>query len=532
MKHMKKLLGLLLAVVMTLAMSVSVFAANVTVEGSDGILKNHTFKAYQIVKGNVVEGALSNPTWGNGIDSDSFINALKNVNVTKFSGVNSVETFVKVLSDNNTDENLAKEVARIAYANKLGDGIAITEGENAGLAEGYYLIVDTTENLEAGSAYNTALLQVVGDVKIKVKTDAPEVEKKVKENKKYSDDAQSTQGYHYGQGYNDVADYNIGDEVPFSFYSKAPDMSAFSTYEYIFHDTMSKGLTLKEDSITVTIKTQNADSSITLDSGNYTVSKKTGDNSTEFSVKISNLKNYAEAGDVVRVDFNAELNVNAKIGLPGNPNEVYLEYSSNPNDTNGTNRTPIDRVIVFTYELDTTKIDGATSGENLKTLSGAKFKLRNKDGEWVKVDDQQKVSGWTTNEAEASELESDAQGLFKVIGLDAGKYYLKETAAPRGYNTLKDEIEVELTAETTNGQSWDTTKSPENALTAISVTADHENGSGNVSNGVANITVANNKGGTLPSTGGIGTTIFYVIGGILMAGAAILLITKKKMSDK
>ena len=129
-------------------------------------------------------------------------------------------------------------------------------------------------------------------------------------------------------------------------------------------------------------------------------------------------------------------------------------------------------------------------------------------------------------------LVSDKNGIFKVIGLDAGKYQLKETKAPENYNLLKDLITVEITAATTNGQGWDTAKDPADALMNISVTADGKNGTGNVNTVTANITIANNKGGSLPSTGGIGTTIFYVVGGILMAVAAILLITKKKMSNK
>lgn len=530
MKHMKKLFGLLLAVVMVFAMSVSVFAdAKVTVEGdSKGILTNHTFKAYQIVKGTVAENVLTDPFWGDGVDTNNFLAELQKEDT--FSNCSRVEDFVKILSDNNTDSALAEKVAKIAYKNKRGDGSDISTTASASLETGYYLIVDTTKNLAEGSAYNAALLRVVGDVTIAVKTDAPEVEKKVKENTKYNQNDTSTQGYSYGEGYNDVADYNIGDRVPFSFYSKVPDMSKYDTYKYVFHDTMSEGLTLDKSTIKVTIGTTE------LTAGQYNVKTTSLDEGCTFEVEITNLKAIPQAtvGTEIRVDFGAVLNENAKIGLPGNPNEVHLEYSSNPNETKKTNNTPVDRVIVFTYELDTTKIDGATaSNENPTKLPGAEFKLRVNNGKWVQVDSAtHRVTGWTDDENAASVLVSDKNGIFKVIGLDAGKYQLKETKAPENYNLLKDLITVEITAATTNGQGWDTAKDPADALMNISVTADGKNGTGNVDTGTANITIANNKGGSLPSTGGIGTTIFYVVGGILMAVAAILLITKKKMSNK
>lgn len=125
---------------------------------------------------------------------------------------------------------------------------------------------------------------------------------------------------------------------------------------------------------------------------------------------------------------------------------------------------------------------------------------------------------------------SDENGLFKVIGLDDGTYYLKETVAPSGYNTLADPIRLVIAANTNNGQNGfgKTTE-----LTTIDVTVD--NGSakgGTVATGTVSITVENNRGTTLPGTGGIGTTIFYVVGGGLMVVAAILLITKKRMENR
>ena len=145
------------------------------------------------------------------------------------------------------------------------------------------------------------------------------------------------------------------------------------------------------------------------------------------------------------------------------------------------------------------------------------------------VDSNSKVTGWADTEETGSKLTSDANGLFKVIGLDDGTYHLKETKAPAGYNLLTNDITVVITAATTNGQSW-TDGDAAKALTALSVTADGKNGSVDDNKGIGSITIANNKGATLPSTGGMGTTLFYVLGSILVLGAVVLLVSKKRMN--
>ena len=232
------------------------------------------------------------------------------------------------------------------------------------------------------------------------------------------------------------------------------------------------------------------------------------------------------------------------MGLDGNPNTVYLEYSNKPDqsgsgDTDNTGKTPEDKVIVFTYELDTTKVDG--QDENTK-LKDAKFVLLNSDGTKVAKITNDKFDGWqdlppagdddkiaATDWFTDTVLTSDDGGLFKIIGLDDGTYKLREIVAPSGYNLLSSDITVVITATTTNGQTW-TDGNASSALTKLAVTADGTAGTGNTSTGIAGITVANNKGSTLPETGGMGTTIFYVVGAILVLGAGILLITRRRMN--
>lgn len=527
MKNMKKLVSVLMTLVMALALTIPAFAATVTVP-SDGILKDHTFTAYQVFSGREEGGILSDVQWGSGIDSTAFLEALK-VDTTYgnlFAHCATAADVAKVLSANNTNTELANKVAELAYANKTGSGTSLTSGENT-LADGYYLVVDTTENVGEGSAYNKALLEVVGDIEITVKTDAPTVEKKVKE----------------GDSYGDVADCNIGDSVEFLLIGSVPDMSRYDTYKYIFHDTLSTGLTAPaQGEIKVYLSANNVvdtnDTEVTS-SFNITV------NGQEITVSCADLKtvNGINNASYVIVKYSAVLNANAEIGLDGNTNTVKLEYSNKPDqsgsgDTDNTGNTPEDKVIVFTYELDTTKVDGK---DNTKKLAGAKFVLLNSDATKVAKITNGKFDGWlnlpaATDGKIAAEswpadtvLTSGADGLFKVTGLDAGTYKLREIVAPTGYNMLKEDITVVITA--TTSETWNGAN-PSTALTKLEVTANGTAGTGNTSTGIAAITVANNKGATLPETGGIGTTIFYVLGSILVLGAGILLVTKKRMSSE
>ena len=234
MKQTRKLLSLLLALAMVCALAATAFAATVTIP-SDGILKGHTFTAYQIFSGRQESGILSDVQWGSGINSTAFLAALKADTTygslfTACTDATAAAAVAKVLGDNNTNIPLANAFAKLAYANKTGTGTALTSGENT-LADGYYLIVDTTANVGEGGAYNASLLQVVGNINITVKTDAPTVEKKVRE----------------GGTDKDAADYNIGDAVPFRLIGSVPDMSRYDTYKYIFHDTLSTGLTAPAD---------------------------------------------------------------------------------------------------------------------------------------------------------------------------------------------------------------------------------------------------------------------------------------------
>ena len=234
------------------------------------------------------------------------------------------------------------------------------------------------------------------------------------------------------------------------------------------------------------------------------------------------------------VKYTAKLLNTAVIGQPGNPNKVYLEYASNPNfsgtGTPPTSRTPEDTVLVFTYQLNVNKVDGA---DTTKHLSGAEFKLKcvkaeaeaTWNGKWVTVADN-KVIGWVDTQDKGTALTTGTDGLAWVAGLDAGTYELYETKAPVGYNRVKDPITIVISATLDKGEDTP-------ALTALTIKVGSGAAEdGNMAGGTVATTVQNNAGATLPETGGIGTTLFYIIGGTLVVGAAVFLVIRKRMNNK
>lgn len=533
-KAMKKLMAALLAVAMVCAMAIPAFAdgssststAAVTMYTITAPNNKHTYEIYQIFTGTpstdtTGKTTLSDIKWGKNAASgnaegtavsDTVLNALAAV-----SGTNETAILTEVEK----------------YVNLNGTpAFKATYGSPASVPAGYYLIKDD-DNATVDS-HTLYLVEVINqNIIIQPKTDVPSVEKKVLENTKY----QQNDGF--GTGYNDTADYHIGDMVPFKLIGRIPDMDRYQTYKYVFHDTLCKAFDAPaESNIKVSLSDSKATLGTDIDSTLYTVSVITNtDGETTITVSFPNLKSVIGVAKdkYIVVSYSARLNEKASIGqgTPGNTNEVYLEYSNNPKGT-GTGRTPDDKVIVFTYKLDVTKVDGKDANTKLE---GAKFKLLDvTKTNYAKVDTTtNKFIGWTSNEADATELVSDASGLFKVIGLDDGTYFLKETLAPSGYNTLAEPIKLVISANTNNGQNG---LGAVTELTTIDVTVGNDPSAsgattaGNSATGTVNITVENNRGTTLPGTGGIGTTIFYVIGGGLMVAAAILLITKKRMENR
>ena len=544
------LLAACVAVPMTSAFSASAATAG-TVTFTKADTKDaatHTYKAYKIFSGTVDEtGTLNNIQWANTAKGADFLTALKADGTIgdSFKDCDTAAAVAAILGAQEADSTLLQNFATFAASQKdnltlvsadAAESIAVTE-------DGYYLFEDVTDLTDATGAktrYLVAQVDASAGLDITVKSSLPSVEKKIKENTKavgYGTDPTETQDY-VGTNYNDVADYNIGDAVPFKLIGTMPStLDDYKTYKYAFHDTLGKEFTApaKED-IKVTCDGVDVTAQATI-----TVTDGSGTAASTVLVSFADVKKLTGVtvtkNSIITVTYSAVLSKGAEIGLPGQQNEVYLSYSNNPNagGEGETGNTPVDKVIAFTYELDINKIDANTNA----TLIGAKFKLQAADGDhadkWAKLsknsDGNYTIDSWVDTEADATEFENPSGNTFAIVGLDSGTYNLKETAAPSGYKTPDKAFKVELTATTKNDQDWDTFEANV-ALTALDVKLDSAAGTTDLDKGTGTVTVGNSSGSTLPSTGGIGTTIFYVAGGILVAGAGVTLIAKKRMSKK
>ena len=548
------------AVVPATMSALPVSAQTVTITQATGNAEaDHTYSAYQIFKGTVVDGALTGIDWNKDIVNDgALLTALKGdtqlgkyfANCTSAAEVAAALNAKVAGTEEGTETSvfanngaLTQHFAELVKAN-LKDNVTAsatsakngTSAELSITADGYYLIVDDTATLHTGAYSRYILTTVDADsdttLSIAQKASSPTVVKKVKENTDVDDYTYTdARGSQTDKDYNDVADYNIGDAVPFKLYGTMPStIGDYEHYRYIFHDTLGTQFTAPAvGDVTVKVDGKNAVGATVAIAGN------------EITVTFADIKdgNTITASSVVTVEYSAVLNKTAQIGLSGQENAVKLEYSNDSywdgSGTPTTSKTPEDKVIVFTYELDVTKQDSVTD----KKLKDAEFNLKNAADKYAKVDENGYVTGWVDTVAEASVLKSDANGLFKVIGLDDGTYTLTETKAPTGYNLLNAPVTLKLDATTANGQNWDVFDATK-ALTDLTLTVDtgaaqpaKTPGEGDSFGkyGVVETTVLNTSGSSLPSTGGIGTTIFYVAGGVLVVGAGVLLITKKRAKD-
>ena len=489
MKATKRLFAMLLSVIMVLSVATTAFAA------TTGTVKNdtdRTYNAYQIFSGTQAEDSafLGDIAWGTGINPDTFLSALKGI--VGFENCTDAASVAAALKGVNDKSDTAKAFANLAAKHLTGTATEVAAKATATLESDYYLLVDTSS---VNAAQNPALLQVTNDSDINItdKSGAPSVDKTI-------------------QGEGEAAEGSIGDTFTFVLTATMPTtFEGYDSYKVVFKDTMSKGLTYVENSIQVP-------------AGFTPNVVKNADGTTSITVTNDNiLDDGVTAGATLTVTYQATLNSEAAVGSAGNPNTVKLEYSNDPNwdgeGTEPTKETPEDKVVVFTFELDVTKVDGDTKAN----LAGAKFKLENADGKWATVDANGKLTGWVNSKEDGSVLTSDANGLFKIIGLDQGTYKLHEIEAPAGYNLLKDPITIVITATVTDDETTQ-------ELTALTIKVGDNTEDGNVTTGVVATTVENNSGATLPETGGIGTTIFYIVGATMVIGAVVLLVTKRRMN--
>ena len=530
MKHLKKLASILLVLVMALSVTTTAFAADVKNKTT------HSYNAYQIFSGTQADSSvpLGDVAWGSGIEGEAFLAELKtDTRFVKdgkniFASCTTAADVAAVLGQYGDESDVAKAFANVAAKHLTTTFTAIAaNASTVDLTAGYYLLVDTSKPGE-GDAMNSALLQVTnkGDITIEKKYEVPTVDKSVKDT---------------DNQWGEAADWEIGSNVPFQLVGTLPtNFADYETDKYVFHDTLSAGLQYNGD---VKVYVQNGETKTEITTG-FTVdpSEAATAGGGTLTVTFTDLKTVegVTATSKIVVEYTAKLLSTAKIGKPGNKNEVYLEYSNNPNHTGEgtpTGNTPKDEVLVFTYELDVTKVDGQNAN---KKLANAEFVLLNSDKtkvakvaggkfvEWVNV--LTDGEDGTITYPDGTTLTSGKDGKFVIAGLDAGTYYLRETKAPGGYNLLKNDISVTITAKLNKDEN-----SPALTELKLSVKEDKEGAEasesdGNIDTGIVSTSVENNSGAQLPETGGMGTTLFYVLGGILVLVAIILLITRKRMS--
>lgn len=538
-KAIKKLLAALLAVAMVCAMAIPAFA------GTEGdITKWHSFSAFQIFKGdvkgnNIKDFKISNVTWGSNIADNpaAFLDQLKADSTlgTQFQFIdatdaNTAQKVLEVISKwDDSDANsiaFARFVCHYLYPDANAKPKPAVEGgggsDHIHFDEaGYYLVVDTTpfNPGDFDHAYNSFLLMVTHtdwNVPITPKAEKPSVKKEVFDN---FDNQDGTSTGDFGSS----ADHAINEKFQFKLTATLPASTDhaydyYDTYAVCFKDTLSEGITY-DGPDSVVIKSNNNTYNIT-DPSKYTINTDNLETQNYFEVNIPDVKTCAAGFDLndgatITFTYTAHLNekayVNIGSGSTENKNSVQLKYSNNPRPGDYWGTTPKSEVYVFTYQLNNTKYhDDDTTGNE---LAGAGFRLySNKD---CTEEQEIKLKKNTTDGTYSpyfgtdagDEMFSDEHGQFNVKGLDAGTYYLKETNPPADYSACANKEIV------------------------ISATHDvnHVSLSGNLST-----TIINKKAGgiTLPSTGGIGTTIFYVVGGGLMVAAIVLLVTKKRMENK
>ncbi len=551
MKQIKKIVSIMLSLAMVFAMSATAFASETDPSPAAPLTTSvtHTYEIYQIFTGDYADGVLSNIKWG------------ENGTGTKDEKVS--DTILKELEKINSES--ASDTEKLAVINNYADleGTPVANGHEttySGLTPGYYLVKDQDESLNGtNETYTLYVVQVVNNtLEFTPKGDVPETDKKIVE----GDNKVSTN------------EASIGDEVNYEITGTMPsNIADYKTYYYMFTDTLSKGLTYKENSIKVTVNDVDVTKYFCKGVGDYNETTGTTIEVGILDLKALSLLTNPAVGEITKdtkvvLTYTATLNENAVIAGEGNPNDVKLSYSNDPNNSGDgsttppenpnkpepnhpTGETPKDEVVTYTTELAILKtneegaiLQGAEftiTGNGVKVSlvttetfesdeNGAYWKLRN--GSYttiapVTADDESNneadydleagkftlVRTITTAQDPTKAVATiDADGRVTFTGLGAGTYTIEETKTPAGYNTIEP-ITFTVTFD----------------ATSKTFSADK------VSLGVNNTletTIVNKKGSLLPSTGGIGTTIFYIIGGILVVGAAILLITKKRMSSE
>jgi len=541
----KKILSILLSAAFGLGAVFAGFSATTVqsyaADGDQIDESQRTYVAYQILKGEFEKDA-------NGKETDNFLSPVIGSDFdaeeifAEYIDEAAYEAKYKVAYDF-TDQRAAYEFIRAIEAltdaekealakkilAKVSGGSAVTVSGNTATITGepgLYLVCETTDLTNYnGSTKMRANLQVVKSNKVirlaVEKRDTNEVFKEV-------EDVNDTTGIKF---WGTDADYDIGDDVPFRVSGTiADDYTYYTDYYFCLHDTTTEGLTINANSFHV-YAADLPDGSNDLDNATLTeisldklTTKTIADHA--FDIGFDDLNDVAEVTadtDRIVVTYTAKLNEKAIIGSQGNINDVYLEFSNNP-DSDGKGRTPKKVAIVFTFKPTVTKVD-----QDLNALAGAVFTLSKE----IKQTD----GSMAWEEVKEFKLDENVatQNVFTCKGIDDGHYKLEETTTPPGYNTI-DPVEFWVIAEHEDGELKSlgvySDAEGQDSLMADAQTGDLGVFTVSTTAGTIDNTVINQQGAVLPSTGGIGTTIFYVIGGVLVVGAVVLLIVRRRMRNE
>lgn len=557
-------------------------SASITIHPNDGqSLVGKKFQVYKLFDAeNAVDQESINYTWNeayktalqtvvgkkinksaSAVSEYDVIDYIQTLNTNKVEGAQADQKlegrysnyryFVEDLRNELVKEGLTPTTVNVTATSPVDGSVKF-----GGLGYGYYLTDEVSAVQDTHTAASLILTNTANpDAEVTIKSDYPTVTKKIEE-----DDN--------GMGWNDVGDYEIGQTVPYYYSSIVPNMNGYDTYKYVFHDKMDEALTFHKDSVNVTIS--NGTKTYTLKNNEFEIVTDSGEDT--FTVTISDLKSIVDRqfsegfnnlnenayGQTIHLSYNATLNDTAatRTGRGGFENAVRFEFSNDP-DSNGngsTGETPWDTTVAFTY-----RINGLKVNNHNKLLKNAKFRLYSdsacQNEVYVKsspngyvVVNRDSVGGTDhtggTRPSSAVEMSSDEKGVFNILGLDQGTYYLKETDSPAGYRELLDPIVINIkptfTDERNNYNAGEgATDKTLKTLEATAHVKEFLNGAykesdtnlkTNVADGSANITVVNYVGSKLPVTGSNLTMICLGAGTITVVGA--LALDKKRKNKK